>query len=49
MVSKRNKETYFIYFYQVLQINLHVILKNNICTYDPLVFREFQMFYARRS
>ena len=41
MISKHNYEKYLLY--QVLQINLPVILKYNICTYDLLAFRYFQI------
>ena len=33
----------FYLFYQLLQINLRVIMKNNICTYDLIAFRDFQI------
>ena len=33
----------FYLFYQVLQINFRFIIKNNICTYDPPAFRDFQI------
>ena len=46
MVLKRNLGNIFYLLYQVLQINLRVVLKNNICTYDPLAFK---LVYARRS
>ena len=43
MVSKRNGNIFYL-LYQVLQINLPVIVKkNNICTYDPFAFRDFQI------
>ena len=31
----------FYLFYQ--QINLRIIMKNNICTYDLIAFRDFQI------
>ena len=34
---------FYLFFYQVLQIDLRVIMKNNICTYDPLAFRHIQV------
>ena len=38
------KNIYFLFIFQVLQIDLRVIIKNNICTYrSPLAFRDFQM------
>ena len=33
----------FYLLYWVLQINLHAIIENNIYTYDPLAFKDFQI------